>query len=44
MEWDGEEVWDMEQSEGGWGVVGNGIWHVKNKLNIKLKFKKRKKK
>jgi hypothetical protein len=27
------EVWDMEQSEGGWGRgTGNGIWSVKNKL------------
>jgi hypothetical protein len=25
----GEEVWDVEQSEGGWGGVGNGIWGVK---------------
>jgi hypothetical protein len=24
----GEEVWGMEQLEGGW-VVGNGIWSVK---------------
>jgi hypothetical protein len=21
-------VWDMEQWEGGWGGVGNGIWNV----------------
>jgi hypothetical protein len=27
----GEEMWDMEQSEGRWGT-GNGIWSVKNKL------------
>jgi hypothetical protein len=26
-----EEVWDVEQSEGGWGVR-NGIWSVKKKL------------
>jgi hypothetical protein len=26
---DGEEVWDAEQSEGGWRWVGNGIWSVK---------------
>jgi hypothetical protein len=26
--WGGEEVWDVEQTEGGWGV-GNGIWSVK---------------
>jgi hypothetical protein len=25
----GEEVWDVEQSEGRW-KVGNGIWSVKN--------------
>jgi hypothetical protein len=25
----GEEVWDVEQSEGGWGGAGNGIWSVK---------------
>ena len=29
-----EEVWDVEQSEGGWGGAGNGIWSVKNKLKI----------
>jgi hypothetical protein len=23
--WDGEEVWDVEQSECGWGGVGNAI-------------------
>jgi hypothetical protein len=34
--WGGEEVWDMEQSEGGCGGgVRNGIWSVKNKLKIK---------
>jgi hypothetical protein len=27
------EVWDVEQSEGGWGGVGNGIWGVK--INLK---------
>jgi hypothetical protein len=32
----GEEVWDMEQSEGRWGGVGNGIWSIKNELQIKL--------
>ena len=31
-----EEVWDVEQSEGGWGGAGNGIWSVKNELQIKL--------
>jgi hypothetical protein len=30
----GEEVWDVEQMEVGWGV-GNGIWSVKNELKIK---------
>jgi hypothetical protein len=34
--WGGEEVWDVEQSEGGWGRVVNGIWNVKNELQIKL--------
>jgi hypothetical protein len=32
---DGEEVWDVEQSEGGWG---DKIWSARNKLinkNIK---------
>jgi hypothetical protein len=27
----------VEQSEGGWGGAGNGIWSVKNELQIKLK-------
>ena len=26
-----EEVWDVEQLEGGWGL-GNKIWRVKNEL------------
>ena len=26
----GEEVWYVEQSDGGWGGAGNGIWSVKN--------------
>jgi hypothetical protein len=35
--WGGEEVWHVEQSEGGWGWgVGNGIWSVKNKDKIKI--------
>ena len=25
----GEEMWDVEQLEGGTGGVGNGIWSVK---------------
>ena len=37
----GEEVWDVEQLEGGRGGAGNGIWSVKNELQIKLNFKKR---
>jgi hypothetical protein len=35
MRWGGEEVWDVEQTEGGWGGMGNRIWSVKNKLKIK---------
>jgi hypothetical protein len=27
-QWGREEVWDMEQSEGEWGM-GNKIWSVK---------------
>jgi hypothetical protein len=42
--WGGEEVWDVEQLEGGWGGAGNGIWSVKNELQIKLNFKKVRKK
>jgi hypothetical protein len=33
--WGGEEVWDVEQSEGGWEGAGNEIWSVKNELQIK---------
>jgi hypothetical protein len=29
-------MWDVEQSEGGWEGAGNGIWSVKNELQIKL--------
>jgi hypothetical protein len=29
----GKEVWDVEQSEGGWG--GDKIWSIKNKLILK---------
>jgi hypothetical protein len=40
MEWGGEEVWNVEQSEGKMGGrVGNGIWSVKIKLKIKLNLK-----
>jgi hypothetical protein len=27
--WSGEDVWNMELSNGGWGEAGNGIWSVK---------------
>jgi hypothetical protein len=33
----GEEVWDVEQLELGMGGAGNGIWSVKDELQIKLK-------
>jgi hypothetical protein len=36
MGWGREEVWDVEQSDSRWGRVGNGIWNVKNELQIKL--------
>jgi hypothetical protein len=36
MGWGGKEVWDEEQLEGGWDGAGNGIWSVKNELQIKL--------
>jgi hypothetical protein len=29
----------VEQSERRWVGAGNGIWNVKNELQIKLKFK-----
>jgi hypothetical protein len=32
--WDGEDVWDVDQSEGRWGRGRNGIWSAKNKLLI----------
>jgi hypothetical protein len=38
--WSGEEVWDVEQLEGRCGGAGNGIWSVKNALQIKLNLKK----
>jgi hypothetical protein len=37
---DGEGVWDVEQSDGGWGGAGSGIWSANNKLQIKLNLKK----
>jgi hypothetical protein len=33
--WGGEEVWDVEHSEDGWGRARNRIWSVKNELEIK---------
>jgi hypothetical protein len=30
MGWGGEEAWDMEQSDDGWGGEGNGIWSINN--------------
>jgi hypothetical protein len=33
--WRAEDVWDVEQTEGGWGGAGNGIWSVKNELKMK---------
>jgi hypothetical protein len=36
MGWGGEEVCDVEQSEGGWEWAGNGIWSVETGLQIKL--------
>ena len=43
MGWGGDEVWDVEQSEGGCGGVGNEIWSVKHELQIKLNLEKKKK-
>ena len=40
MGWGGEDVWDVEQLEGGWGGAGNGIWSVENELQIELNLKK----
>ena len=39
--WGGEEVWDVEQSVGGWGwgAAGSEIWSIKNKLKIKINIK-----
>jgi hypothetical protein len=33
-------MWNVEQSKSRWGVAQNGIWSVKNELQIKLNFKK----
>jgi hypothetical protein len=30
----------VEESDGAWGGVGNGVWSVKNELQIKLKINK----
>ena len=38
MGWSREEVWDMEQVDGGWGEARDGIWSVTNE------YKKRKRK
>jgi hypothetical protein len=35
-------VWDVKQSEGGRGGVGNGIWSVEDGLQVKLNLKNRK--
>ena len=35
----GDEMWDVEQLEGGRGGEQNGIWSVENELQIKLKLK-----
>jgi hypothetical protein len=40
IEWGEEEVWDVEQLEGGWGGGENGIWSVKSELQIKLNEKR----
>jgi hypothetical protein len=40
MGWGWEELWGIEQLDGGWRRAGNGIWSVKNELQIKLNFKK----
>jgi hypothetical protein len=32
----GQEVWNVKQLKGGRGGAGNGIWSVKNELQIKL--------
>jgi hypothetical protein len=38
--WDGLGRRYGEQSMGGWGGTGNGIWSAKNDLQIKLKILK----
>lgn len=40
MGWDGVEVCNMKQSDGGWGRVENGIWSVKHELQIILNEQK----
>jgi hypothetical protein len=33
----------VEQSKSGWGGAGNGLWGVKNQLQVKLNLKIKKK-
>jgi hypothetical protein len=39
IECDGEEVLDVEQLQGGRVGAGNGIWSLKNELQIKIYLK-----
>jgi hypothetical protein len=39
--WGRGEVWNVEQTEGGWGRAGKGLWSANNKLKIKLNLKKK---
>ena len=39
----GGEVWDVKQLEGERRGAGNGIWILKNELQIKLKLKNKNK-
>jgi hypothetical protein len=41
MGYSGEEVWDVGQLGCGQGGTGNGIWSIKNELQIKLNLKNR---
>ena len=36
MGWGGKEVWDVEQLEGRCEEAVNGIWSVKDELQIKM--------
>ena len=40
----GEEVWDVDQLEGRIRRAGNGIWSIKNKIQIKLNLKNKEEK